>query len=173
MPDRKLEKVDGFDVATVDPAKLTTKDVLAVARMGGKIRLAEADGHQQAFDMLEDRVAAETAEGLFGDVGEETLKVADVIGKPFLLKAVRFQNSDLSAYPDGLGIFAVLEVMIDGQAEVITSGGGDVVMKSIRAVELGVLPRWLRITESTTKGGTKVQNLIDAPTQKPPTGPGF
>ena len=163
MPEATTTQVEGFDVTTLEPAKLTTKQILSVVRAGGKIRLPEQDGHQQAFDMLEDRVSADTAEGLFGEDSDETVKGADIIGKPFQLVRAHFQNADLKKYPEGLGIFAVLDIVLDGQPEVLVSGAGDVVMKVIRAMELGVLPRWLQITEDTTKGGTKVQNLVDAP----------
>jgi len=152
--------------STVEVAgDLTTLKVADIIRQGGKIRLPEVDGEQQAFDMLTHRLEADTAEALFSDDAGNVLKANEIIGQPFRLNSVEFRNSDLDAYPEGIGIFGVLHIDLDGKAETLIVGANDVILKAMRAVELGVLPRWLAITESTTKAGRTVMNLVDASNQ--------
>ena len=151
----------------ISPAAITTTDVLRITREGGKIRLAESDDGQQAFDIMAAKLAADTPEALFADTSGDVLKTAEIVNRAFRLDSVEFRNSDLDAYPDSLGIFAVLHVTLDGQAETIIAGGNDVVLKAMRAAELDALPRWLVITETATKSGRKVQNLVDAASQTP------
>ena len=113
------------------------------------------------------KLSAESADDLFSDTSGNVLKTSEIVNRPFRLDSVEFRNSDLDAYPEGLGIFAVMHVTLDGQAETIIAGGADVVLKSMRAVELDALPRYLVITETATKSGRKVQNLVDASNQSP------
>ena len=151
----------------ISPASITTADVLRITRDGGKIRLHETDDAGQAFDIMAGKLSAESADDLFSDTSGNVLKTSEIVNRPFRLDSVEFRNSDLDAYPEGLGIFAVMHVTLDGQAETIIAGGADVVLKSMRAVELDALPRYLVITETATKSGRKVQNLVDASSQSP------
>ena len=150
------------EIVTFEPAQLTTAALLQVTRDGGKIRLPELDGDEQAFAIMEDKVTAATADELFADAPSEVLKPSEIIGQAFTLKSVEFRNSDLEAYPDSIGIFAILHVELDGRPETLISGSTDVVLKCIRAIELEALPRALMITETKTKSGRSVQNLVAA-----------
>jgi len=158
---------------TIEPGALTVANVLNLTRGGGYVRLPEEDGAEVAARMLGQKLEADTAEGLFGDDQDrEVLKPKEIIGLPFTLREVSFRNADITAYPDSIGIFAVLQITLQGDDQVLITGSTDVVMKAMRAAELGVLPRVLMIRSDKTKSGNDVLNLVDA-VQPSADGPGF
>ncbi len=155
---------DTADLAMA-PGDLTTASVLSIIKGGGKIRLKESDGQQQSFDMLAAKLESADPADLLSDKSGEVTKPADIIDRAFQLVSVDFRNSDLDAYPDSIGIFAVLHARFGSGTETIVAGGNDVVLKAMRLVELGALPRYVRITESTSNAGRSVHNLVDATSQ--------
>jgi hypothetical protein len=137
---------------------LDVAEVMGMIRRGEKLHLAENDNEQTAIEILERTMGATTADELFSDGG--TSKAAEYINIPFQLRSVSFRNSD---FDEGCGIYAVLSgVTAHGEMVTVAAGSTNVVVRAIKALELNALPRWVKLTEDTTKGGFKVYNLSSA-----------
>lgn len=137
---------------------LDAAEVMDMIRNGERIRLAEVeeDGDAIARRMLDQSMNATTAESLFDEGGTESGK--EYVNRPFRLDTVKFRNSDLEG---GIGIYVIMEgVTASGEIVAVSSSSTNVVVKCIKGLELGAFPRWVKLTEDTTKKGYKVQNLV-------------
>ena len=146
------------DLAVQSDGSLDLATVLDMLKNGQKLHLVEdvVDNEAMAIEILERTMRAETGDELFSETG--TTKVADVIGQPFSLREVTWRNSD---YDEGCGIYAIMTgVTPHGEVLTIAAGSTNVVVKCIKAIQLGALPRWVKLVEDTTKGGFKVYNLV-------------
>jgi hypothetical protein len=151
----------------IEPADLTLAAVWDTIKAGGKIKLAAGTSEETSIRILETQLGATTAEELFG--GSALLKAKEYVNRPFKLTDVEFRNED-DQYADstGIGIYAVLHtVSAGGEIQTFGCGGRDVVVKCLKAKELGVLPRWLKFTTDTTAAGFTVIKLVTAEAEAP------
>jgi hypothetical protein len=162
----KTDAVSPVEPTVLEPAGLTTANILDILRQGGKIRLAEGDGAAQSMDILAGKLSGTTAEDVFAARGDDATKLSEVVNHVFRLDSVEYRNSDAKYDTDGsMGIFVVMHITYKGKPAVLVGGATNVVLKCMRATELAVLPRWLTVTQDTTKAGNTVYDLVDAPTQ--------
>jgi len=154
----------GKNIVPIDSDKLTVAQVVEALKSGATIELHTTD-EDLHLSILEKKLSAATADEVLAP--SELIKAKDnkaVIGVPFNLRAVEFRQSDDAYTKEGqLGIFAILHTSIG----TIGCGSEDVVVTSLRLLELDALPRWVQITQDTTKGGNTVLNMTGA---LPPAG---
>jgi hypothetical protein len=136
--------------------------VLTMLKNGERLHIVEdpSDDAAVAVDMLQRTLGATSADELFSEEAGESISGKDYVERPFRIDRVKFRNSDRD---DGLGIYAIFEgVDFSGAPIVVTSGSSNVLVEAIKGVQLGAWPRWVRITEDTTKSGNTVNHLRGA-----------
>ena len=153
------------DLTVQDNGSLDLAVVLDMLKNGQKLHLVESteDNEKQAIEILERTINVTTADELFSETG--TTKTADILNIPFQLREVNWRNSD---FDEGCGIYAIMTgVTQHGEVLTIAAGSTNVVVKCIKAIQLGALPRWVKLVDDKTKGGFTVYNLVGvkAPTK--------
>ena len=150
------------DLVTIDQA-LGSREVLAYLQDPDSIdvRAFQADPDQVRADIEGRLYGATSLDELLGE--SDTLSGKNYVNKPFQVRSVRWQTSDLQG--EGLPFFAVIDAATyDGELVVITCGARSVVQKLAIMQTNGWLPAWVKITEGKqTEAGYKPLDLASAP----------
>ena len=142
-------------IVSVKDTDLTVAQVIEVLKSGGSIELEVSADDDLHGAIMERKMAATSAAELLAPA--ELIKARDILGQSFELRSVEVRPSDEAYQTDGnLGIYVILHTSIG----TIGTGSEDVVVTSLRLVELGELPQLVQITGNTTKGGFNVLNMV-------------
>lgn len=152
------------DVETKTQAALATAgDVhpIVATIMDSDLYEAEAD----AFTMAARLLLAESADDLLNvnEEGEVT-HAEDVLGKPFMLHAVKFNPSSVEGGSEDFPLYAIMEVSWNGEKDVMSCGGLNVCVAAYKLASSGWLPKMVKITRRTkaTRAGFHPLNLVAA-----------
>ena len=160
----------GKAVVAVGPEGITSAQVVELFETGdiraATFALTAGDPEEVAQRIRDRELAAQSLGELLS--GGEVISGKNHVNKPFELRVVEYQPSDIEG--EGLPLYAVLHgVSPDGERLVITCGAEGVVRKAAIIAARGWLPAWVKIAlGKETAKGYKPLDLVAAPESERP-----